>query len=276
MALLSFERKYRVRGGTLVGGDLFDFWVGPYYVGFFGVTTIFFAALGTLLILIDASNGGTWNPWLISIEPPALEYGLGFAPLHEGGYWQLITICAIGAFVSWAMREVEICRKLGMGYHVPFAFGVAILAYVTLVVIRPVLMGAWGHAFPYGIFTHLNWVNNVGYAYGNFHYNPAHMVAITFFFTTCLALALHGALVLSAVNPAKGTEMKTPDHEDTFFRDFIGYSVGTLGIHRLGLFVALNAGIWSAICIVISGTIWFDEWIAWWDWYLELPWWADL
>ncbi len=276
MALLSFERKYRVRGGTLVGGDLFDFWVGPFYVGFFGVTTIFFAALGTLLILIDAANGGTWNPWLISIEPPALEYGLGFAPLNEGGYWQLITICAIGAFVSWAMREVEICRKLGMGYHVPFAFSVAILAYVTLVVIRPVLMGAWGHAFPYGIFTHLNWVNNVGYAYGNFHYNPAHMVAITFFFTTCLALALHGALVLSAVNPAKGTEMKTPDHEDTFFRDFIGYSVGTLGIHRLGLFVALNAGIWSAICIVISGTIWFDEWIAWWDWYLELPWWADL
>ena len=45
MAMLSFERKYRVRGGTLVGGDLFDFWVGPFYVGFFGVTTIFFALL---------------------------------------------------------------------------------------------------------------------------------------------------------------------------------------------------------------------------------------
>ena len=43
MAMLSFERKYRVRGGTLIGGDLFDFWVGPFYVGFFGVTTIFFA-----------------------------------------------------------------------------------------------------------------------------------------------------------------------------------------------------------------------------------------
>jgi hypothetical protein len=26
--MLSFERKYRVRGGTLIGGDLFDFWVG--------------------------------------------------------------------------------------------------------------------------------------------------------------------------------------------------------------------------------------------------------
>ena len=30
MAMLSFEKKYRVRGGTLNGGDLFDFWFGPF------------------------------------------------------------------------------------------------------------------------------------------------------------------------------------------------------------------------------------------------------
>lgn len=28
MAMLSFERKRRIAGGTLVGGSLFDFWVG--------------------------------------------------------------------------------------------------------------------------------------------------------------------------------------------------------------------------------------------------------
>ena len=64
MALLSFERKYRVRGGTLIGGDLFDFWVGPFYVGFFGVTTAFFALLGTILIFWGASQQGTFNPSL--------------------------------------------------------------------------------------------------------------------------------------------------------------------------------------------------------------------
>lgn len=276
MALLSFERKYRVPGGTLVGGSLFDFWVGPFYVGFFGVTTFFFAALGTLLILWGAVLQGTWNPWLISIAPPPVEMGLAAAPLAEGGLWQIITICAHGAFISWLLREVEICRKLGIGYHVPFAFGFAILAYTTLVFIRPVLMGAWGYAFPYGIWTHLDWVSNTGYTYGNFHYNPAHMIAVSFFFTTCLALALHGALILSAANPARGKEMRTPDHEDTFFRDLIGYSVGTLGIHRLGLLLALNAGFWSAVCILISGTIWFDQWVTWWDWWLELPWWAGI
>jgi photosynthetic reaction center L subunit len=273
MTMLNFEKKYRVRGGTLLGGDLFDYWVGPFYVGFFGVTAAFFAALGTVLIIYGATLGTTWNIWQINIAPPDLKYGLALAPLREGGLWQLITMCAVGAFVSRALREVEICRKLGMGYHVPVAFGFAIFAYVTLVVIRPLLMGAWGHGFPYGILSHLDWVSNVGYQYLHFHYNPAHMIAITFFFTTTLALALHGALVLSATNPAPGETVKTPDHENTFFRDSIGYSVGTLGIHRVGLLLALNAGFWSAICIVISGPFWTRGWPEWWSWWLNMPIW---
>ena len=60
MAMLSFERKYRVRGGTLIGGDLFDFWVGPFYVGFFGVTTIFF----TVIAVIAHILAWMWRPWL--------------------------------------------------------------------------------------------------------------------------------------------------------------------------------------------------------------------
>ena len=275
MAMLSFEKKYRVRGGTLIGGDLFDFWVGPFYVGFFGVLTAFFASIGTALIVYAAAIGGTWNLWQINIAPPDLSYGLALAPLKQGGLWQIITICAHGAFISWALREVEIARKLGMGLHVPIAFGFAIAAYTTLVFIRPVLMGAWGYAFPYGIFTHLDWVSNTGYTYGNFHYNPAHMLGVSFFFTTCLALALHGGLILSAANPPKGQLMKTPDHEDTFFRDYIGYSVGTLGIHRLGLLLALNAVFWSAVCIVISGPIWTHGWPEWWNWWLTLPIWPS-
>ena len=97
MALLSFEKKYRVPGGTLIGRDLFDFWVGPFYVGFFGVSTIFFAALGSIMIFWGAAMQGVWNPWLISIEPPPLEYGLKMAPMNDGGLWQVITLCAIGA-----------------------------------------------------------------------------------------------------------------------------------------------------------------------------------
>ncbi|MEM1276926.1 MAG: photosynthetic reaction center subunit L [Pseudomonadota bacterium] len=272
MAMLSFEKKYRVRGGTLIGGDLFDFWVGPFWVGFFGITTLFFSFLGTVLILWGAALGPTWNPWKISINPPDFEYGLALAPMAEGGLWQIITICATAAFCSWALRQVEISRKLGMGLHVPFAFSFAILAYVTLVIFRPLWMGSWGHGFPYGIWSHLDWVSGVGYEYAAFHYNPAHMIAITFFFTNCLALALHGSLILSAVNPSYGP-VKTPEYEDTFFRDTIGYSIGTLGIHRLGLFLAINAAFWSAVCMIITGTVWTDTWPEWWEWWRELPIW---
>jgi photosynthetic reaction center L subunit len=279
MAMLSFEKKYRTRGGTLIGGDLFDFWIGPFYVGFFGVATIFFALLGTALCVYGAAIGEglaaqTWNLWQISIAPPPLEYGLGFAPMTEGGLWQAITVCAIGAFVCWALRQAEISRKLGMGYHVPVAYAVAILAYVTLVVVRPVLMGAWGHGFPYGIISHLDWVSNVGYQYLHFHYNPAHMIAVSFFFTTTFALGLHGSLILSVTNPRKGESVKSSEHENTYFRDTIGYSIGAIGIHRLGLFLALNAGIWSAICIVISGPFWTRGWPEWWAWWLNLPIWS--
>jgi len=274
MAMLTFEKKYRVPGGTLLGGDLFDYWVGPFYVGFFGVTAAFFIILGTALIVYGASQGPSWNIWQINIAPPDVSYGLGFAPLAKGGLWQIITICAVGAFGSWALREVEISRKLGIGLHVPFAFSVAIFAYVSLEVIRPILMGSWGVGFPYGIMSHLDWVSNTGYQYLNFEYNPAHMIAVTLFFTTTFALALHGSLVLSALNPAKGEEVKSAEYEDTFFRDFIGYSIGTLGIHRLGLFLALGAGFFSAVCILLSGPFWTAGWPQWWSWWLNMPIWS--
>jgi photosynthetic reaction center L subunit len=273
MSMLSFEEKYRVRGGTLIGGDLFDFWVGQFYVGFFGVTTAFFAFVGIAMILFGASLGPTWNVWQISIAPPDISYGLYLAPLAKGGVWQIVTFCALGAFISWALREVEICRKLGIGFHVPFAFSSAIFAYFTLVVIRPVLMGAWGHGFPYGILSHLDWVSNTGYQYLHFHYNPAHMLGVTFFFTTTLALSLHGSLILSCTNPKKGEPVKTGEHENSYFRDVVGYSIGALGIHRLGFFLAISAALFSALCIVLSGPFWTRGWPEFWNYWLNLPIW---
>ena len=250
---------------------------------------LFAAGIGSFVSLRSKLRQGRWLPWvllgvitLLILVINGINVGISYVARNVENalvtykveeFWQIVAICAIGGFVSWALREVEISRKLGMRLHVPIAFGVAIFAYVTLVVIRPFLMGAWGHGFPYGIMSHLDWVSNTGYAYGNFHYNPAHMVAITFFFTTTLALALHGGLVLSATNPGHGKSVKTPEHENAFFRDFIGYSVGTLGIHRVGLFLALSAGIWSAICIVISGPFYEGSWIDWWNAWKNFPIW---
>ena len=207
MAMLSFERKYRVRGGTLLGGDLFDFWVGPFYVGFFGVTTIFFAFLGTALIVWGAAHRA-------DLEPLADQHRAARSELRAGA--RAAEARAACGSSSPSARSARSSRgrcarsrsaaSSASGYHVPFAFAFAIFAYVTLVVIRPVLLGAWGHGFPYGIMSHLDWVSNTGYQYLHFHYNPAHMIAVSFFFTTALALALHGSLVLSATNPEQGRD----------------------------------------------------------------------
>ena len=72
----------------------------------------------------------------------------------------------------------------------------------------------------------------------------------------------------------KGEAVKTPESEDTFFRDLIGYSVGTIGIHRLGLFLALSAGFWSAVYIIISGPLYGGSFPEWWEWWRNMPIWS--
>lgn len=63
MVLFSFERKYCVCGGILIGGDLFDFWVGLFYVGFFGIIGVFCVILGIVLIVYGVVFGLIWNIW---------------------------------------------------------------------------------------------------------------------------------------------------------------------------------------------------------------------
>ena len=85
---------------------------------------------------------------------------------------------------------------------------------------------------------------------------------------------LLGALTVGLAAPGFAAEtVKGAEHENTFFRDIVGYSIGALGIHRLGLFLALSAGFWSAVCIIISGPFWTKGWPEWWDWWLNLPIW---
>ena len=76
MAMLSFERKYRVRGGTLIGGDLFDFWIGPFWIGFFGVTCAFFTLVGVVLI----GMGAAWQPSAPAWRVASRSQTTGVAP----------------------------------------------------------------------------------------------------------------------------------------------------------------------------------------------------
>ena len=274
MAMLSFERKYRVRGGTLIGGDLFDFWVGPFYVGFFGVTT---AVLRRARHRADR---------LGRRDRPDLEH---LADQHRAARPQLRPGASRRCAKAGCGRSSPSARSArsspgrcarsrsaassASAITCPFAFGFAIFAYVTLVVIRPVLLGAWGYGFPYGIISHLDWVSNTGYQYLHFHYNPAHMIAVTFFFTTALALALHGSLILSAANPAEGRAGQTPNTRTptsatpSAIRSARSASIAWACSWRF------RPAFWSAVCIIISGPFWTRGWPEWWSWWLNLPIW---
>ncbi len=215
MAMLSFERKYRVRGGTLVGRR--------------SVRLLGRALLRRILrrhdgVLRAARDG---PDRMGSGHRAHLEYladqHRAAGPEVRPGARAAARRRAVAA--HHAVRDrAHSCRgrcakwrsaaSSGIGYHVPFAFGVAIFAYVSLEIFRPLLLGAWGNGFPYGIFSHLDWVSNTGYQYLHFHYNPAHMFAVSFFFATTLALSLHGARhsVRRESEERTGSNRRTREH----------------------------------------------------------------
>ena len=81
-------------------------------------------------------------------------------------------------------------RALGMGTHVAWAFAAAIWLYLVLGFIRPVLMGNWSEAVPFGIFPHLDWTAAFSIRYGNLFYNPFHMLSIAFLYGSALLFAM--------------------------------------------------------------------------------------
>jgi photosynthetic reaction center L subunit len=151
------------------------------------------------------------------------------------------------------LREVEICRKLGMGYHVPFAFwcGYFWLRY----------FGGHTACFDGCMGTWLSLRNLQPPGLGVQRGLPVFALSLQprthdcgeFLFCQ-RALHCHCTVVWFCLLPTlrAGETVRTPEHEDTFFRDIIGYSIGTSGIHRLGLFLALAAVLFSALCIVIE------------------------
>jgi light-harvesting complex 1 beta chain len=77
MAMLSFERKYRVRGGTLVGGTCSTSGSAPSTSASSASRRPSSAVAGHAADPLGPSQGPTWNLWQINIAPPDLSYGLG-------------------------------------------------------------------------------------------------------------------------------------------------------------------------------------------------------
>jgi photosynthetic reaction center L subunit len=275
------EADFRKPGNTMFskvfGFDPFDYWVGPFYVGLWGFISIVGIIIGSAFYLNETVLKGPYsipqNFFAGRLDPPPAEIGLHLAsPGAPGFAWQMTVLFASIAFIGWMLREVDISMKLDMGYHVPISFSVVIFAWLTLQVIRPILVGSWSEGFTLGVMPHLDWVSNFGYRYNNFYYNPFHALGISGLFFTTFLLAAHGSAILS------GSQSRDPEVVETintFWRDIQFYSIGEAGIHRLGAVSAAVTIFVSALCILFSG--WpVEDWVSFWNFWNTFPFWSGV
>lgn len=275
------EADFRKPGNTMFakvfGSDPFDFWIGPFFVGIWGVLAIVSIIIGSAFYLNETVIKGPYsfpqNFFAGRIDPPAYEAGLRLVGAYEQGFaWQMVVLFATLAFLAWMLREVDISMKLDMGYHVPISFGLVFFSWLVLQIIRPVLLGHWSEGFTLGVMPHLDWVSNFGYRYGNFFYNPFHALGISALFFATFLLSCHGSAILS------GAQSRDPQVVETindFWRDIQLYSIGEAGIHRIGAVVAGSSVIFGALCILFSG--WpVQDWVSFWNFWNDFPWWRGV
>ena len=155
-------------------GKIGDAQVGPVYLGWTGLTSLLFGFIAIEIIGLNMWASVNWDPiqfirqlpWL-ALEPPPPQYGLSLPPLQDGGWWIMAGFFLTSAILLWWVRTYRRARALGMGTHVAWAFASAIWLYLVLGFIRPVLMGSWSEAVPFGIFPHLDWTAAFSLRYGN-------------------------------------------------------------------------------------------------------------
>ena len=167
--------------------------LGPFYLGWTGMISL---ATGLIWFNIVGLNMLAQVGWSIpefirqlfwlALEPPGPEHGLSMPPLNEGGWYIIASFFLLVSVMTWWLRSYLLAQQHKMGKHVAWAFGSAIWLFLVLGLFRPVLMGSWSEAVPYGIFPHLDWTTAFSIRYGNLYYNPFHALSIVFLYGSVL------------------------------------------------------------------------------------------
>lgn len=250
--------------------------LGPVYLGTMGVISLMSGAVWFMLCGAWFWYQAGFNPavflrdlFWFSLEPPSAEYGLGFAPIAEGGLWLIASFFLLISVCAWWVRTYLRAQALGMGKHVSWAFASAIWLFLVLGLFRPILMGSWSEAVPYGIFSHLDWTNNFSLTYGNLFYNPFHALSIAFLYGSALLFAMHGATILAVSRFGGDRELEQIADRGTaseraalFWRWTMGFNATMEGIHRWAWWFAVLVTLTGGIGILITGTV-VDNWYVW-------------
>jgi photosynthetic reaction center M subunit len=251
--------------------------VGPIYLGKLGVASLICGFLAFEIIGLNMWASVNWDPiqfvrqlpWL-ALEPPAPEYGFSpFVPLAQGGWWIIAGFFLTASILLWWARTYVRARALGMGTHVFWAFGSAIWLYLVLGFIRPMFMGSWAEAVPFGIFPHLDWTAAFSIRYGNLFYNPFHCLSITFLYGSTLLFAMHGATILATARYGSEREIEQITDRGTatergalFWRWTMGFNANMESIHRWAWWFAVLTTLTGGIGILLTGTV-VDNWYLW-------------
>ncbi|PTE21180.1 photosynthetic reaction center subunit M [Cereibacter changlensis JA139] len=251
--------------------------LGPIYLGSLGVLSLIAGGLWFFTIGFWFWYQAGWNPavfmrdlFYFSLEPPAPEYGLTLsAPLKEGGLWLIASFFMLVSVWAWWARTYLRAKALGMGTHTSWAFLSAIWLWMVLGLIRPVLMGEWAQAVPYGIFSHLDWTNMFSLTYGNLFYNPFHALSIAFLYGSALLFAMHGATILAVSRFGGERELEqivdrgtAAERAALFWRWTMGFNATFEGIHRWAWWFAVLVTLTGGIGILLTGTV-VDNWYVW-------------
>jgi photosynthetic reaction center M subunit len=257
-------------------GRIGDAQIGPIYLGFTGLASILCGFIAIEIIGLNMWASVNWDPvqfvrqlpWL-ALEPPAASYGLSIPPLQEGGWWLIAGFFLTLSIILWWVRMYLRARALGMGTHVAWAFASAIWLYLVLGFIRPVLMGSWSEAVPFGIFPHLDWTAAFSIRYGNLFYNPFHMLSIAFLYGATLLFAMHGATILAVSRFGGERELEQMADRGTaseraalFWRWTMGFNATMESIHRWAWWFAVLCPLCGGIGILLTGTA-VDNWYLW-------------
>jgi photosynthetic reaction center M subunit len=266
------------------GEPTFSYWlgkigaaqIGPIYLGGYGITSIVFGFFAIEIIGLNMLAQVHWDPlkfifhlpWL-ALNPPLPQYGLSIPPLNEGGWWLLAGFFLTLSIILWWVRTYRRARQLGLGTHVAWAFASAIWLYLVLGFIRPLLMGKWSEAVPFGIFPHLDWTNNFSLVYGNLYYNPFHCLSIAFLYGSALLFAMHGATILGVTRYGGDRELDQISDPGTameraalFWRWTMGINATMESIHRWAWWFAVLTPLTGGIGIILTGTV-VDSWRDW-------------
>ncbi|MBI1417114.1 MAG: photosynthetic reaction center subunit M [Limimaricola sp.] len=250
--------------------------LGPIYLGPYGLVSLASGFIWFFIVGMSFWAQVHYSPALflknlfwLALEPPGPEYGLGFAPLDQGGWWLIASFFLLVSVLSWWVRTYERANALGMGKHVCWAFASAIWLFLVLGLIRPVLMGAWSEAVPYGVFPHLDWTNLFSITWGNLFYNPFHALSIAFLYGSALLFAMHGATILAVSRFGGERELEQIADRGTaaeraalFWRWTMGFNATMEGIHRWAWWFAVLTPLCGGIGILLTGTV-VDNWYVW-------------